>query len=198
MFNLKHTKTSLENQNDKKPLTKIAQVHKRKIFNEDIESNEANSVKESKSIDVEVFLISLFAMLAVICLLGICICLSLIFYYQGKIDVINDMRESSVFGKYTYEKNPIVVMVDLYGNSEDKEKYIGLELSPHGQKYNDHQNFLDIMEIVTELESRCESAFMFGSRFYVRPQCLNDMWKGHYLVEANIPNISNQIVFLKS
>ena len=187
---LKHSKTSLENQ-------KIAQVHKRKIFNEDIESsNEANSKRKSKAIDVEVFLMSFFAILAFLCLLGICICLSLIVYNQGKIDVINEMRESSVLGEHTYEKNPIVVMVDLYGNSEDKEKYIGLELSPHGQKYNDHQNFLDIMDAVREIELRCESAFMFGSRFYISNPCLLDMWKEHYFVEANIPN-SNNTVFLK-
>ena len=97
---LKHSKTSLENQ-------KFAQVHKRKIFNEDIESNEANSKRKSKAIDVEVFLMSFFAILTFLCLLGICICLSLIVYNQGKIDVINEMRESSVFGQHTNEKNPI-------------------------------------------------------------------------------------------
>ena len=202
MFNLKHSKISLDNQNYKKfvneavidiqnlenispipkPQKKIAQVEdvKRKLFNDDNDTNVKKSDSTSTCILKFCFILLLILMI---------IALSLFVWSQI---VIHGKNESHDFVKDTIENQyKVRVMVDIYGDLKDEEKYNGFELCPHGQEDQSYDVFLDIMEIAAKYEDGCETAFVYGTRIYISNQCLITLWRRNYIVNANIPHSRN-------
>ena len=204
MFNLKHSKISLDNQNYKKfvneavidiqnlenispipkPQKKIAQVEdvKRKLFNDDNDANVKKSDSTSTCILKFCFILLLILMI---------IALGLFVWSQI---VIHGKNESNDFVKDTIENQyKVRVMVDIYGDLKDEEKYNGFELSPHGQEDRSYDTFLDIMEITAKYEDACETAFVYGSRIYISNQCLITLWRRNYIVSTKIPNSKNTV-----
>ena len=202
MFNLKHSKISLDNQNYKKfvneavidiqnlenispipkPQKKIAQVEdvKRKLFNDDNDANVKKSDSTSMCILKFCFILLLILMI---------IALGLFVWSQI---VIHGKNESNDFVKDTIENQyKVRVIVDIYGTLKDEEKYNGFELSPLGQEDQSYDTFLDIMEITAKYEDGCETAFVYGSSIYISNQCLITLWRRNYIVNAKIPHSKN-------
>ena len=200
MFNLKHPKISINNQNYKKfvneavidiqnlenispipkPQKKIAQVKdvKRQLFNDD--DNDANLEKKSKSMCLEKSIFTLIVILSMITL----------FVWSQK--VIHGTNKSKYFVKDTTETQyKVRVMVNIYGDLKDEEKHNGLELSLHGQKDQSYDKFLDIMEIVVKYVDGCETTFVHGSRIYVSNHCLFTLLRRNYIADAKIPHSKN-------
>ena len=194
---MKHTKTSsLDNQKYKKfvnesvidliqnlenippiskPQTKMAKDEKI----EDVESNkEVKSVKKSKSTCDKIFV-------PLMLILGI---VALIFSVLSLLERIQEKKE---FEDALKNQFSVRVMVDLYGDYNDKDKYIGLEESSHSTENQGHSKISDIMEIIKKYEDDCDKTFAYGSRFYISNSCFFRLLDRNSIIDADLSNSKN-------
>ena len=204
MFNLKHPKTSpLDNQQYKKfvnesvidliqnlenispiskPQTKMAQVKdvKKKLFSEDVESNkEVKSMKKSKSRCFEKIFVPLVLVLGIVAII-----------FNG-LSLVERIQEEKEFEDALKNQFSVRVMVDLYGDYNDKDKYIGLEESNHSTEDQGYGKISDIMEIIKKYEDDCDKTFAYGSRFYISNSCFFRLLDRNSIIDADLSNSKN-------